>query len=113
MSKSSILDQVVTWVHSDAAGAGAHREEFWSRARDAIAGDVFGVDATVVDWDLTHCVEHESLWFYACLNAAHIWARDEAGAAGAGQSYRDEVSRVGTSQVLRGARGQLERPYGP
>jgi hypothetical protein len=56
MSKSSILDQVVAWVHSDGAGAGAHREEFWSRAKDAIAGDVFGVDSTVVDWDLTHSV---------------------------------------------------------
>ena len=69
------------WLHNDAAST--HVDEFWSRAKDAISGDVYGIDLAVVDWDLAHSLEHESLWFYACLTAGHVFMRDDGGAQAA------------------------------
>lgn len=109
MSKATILADVVAWLHNDAAAA--QTEVFWSRAKDAIAGDVFGVDSSVTDWDLTHCVAHPSIWFYAALVAGHVFTRDAEGLAGAQALYKDEVARVGTAPALRGVAGQVGRPY--
>ena len=110
MSKATVLDQVVGWLHND--GANARRDDFWARARDAISGDVYGVDSSLPGWEDAHCLAHESLWFYACLAAGHVYMRDDAGAQAALAAYREEVGRVGTSPHLRGTNGVMTRPYG-
>ena len=110
MSKATIQAEVIAWLHND--NAAAQQDVFWQRAKDAISGDVYGIDVTVAGWEDAHCTEHPSLWFYAALSAGHIFTRDAEGLATAAQGYQAEVARVGTSPALRGTRKQMTRPYG-
>ena len=108
--KASILAQVIAWLHNSLANS--QGEQFWTLAKNAILGDVLGIDATAPDWDLTHAEQHPALWFYACLYAGRVFLEDPEGAAAANNGYRSEVDRVGTAPAIRGTTGQLRRPYG-
>jgi len=108
--KTSILVQVIAWLHNSLANS--QTEQFWTLAKNAILGDILGIDDTAPDWDLTHAEQYPALWFYACLYAGRVFLEDADGAAAADNGYKSEVARVSTAPVIRGTTGQLRRPYG-
>jgi hypothetical protein len=105
---AALLTSVVAWLHN--AKATAHTSEFWANAADRIAGDLFGVDTTSTGWDDASALAFPSLWFYACLREARIWAEDQDGAAVAETAYQAALN-VANSRQRQGAPEQLGRPY--
>ena len=105
---TALLTSVVAWLHN--AKATAFTSDFWQNAADRIAGDLFGVDTTSTGWDDASALEFPSLWFYALLREARIWAEDQDGAAVAENAYQTALA-VANARQRQGAPEQLGRPY--
>jgi len=103
-----MLNQVVAWLHNDKGQA--HTSEFWQLAADRIAGDLDDVDTTAAGWDDTSSAAVPSVWFYALLREARIWAEDSEGASIAEDAYQRALALANSGQ-RRGTPEQLSRPY--
>jgi hypothetical protein len=105
---AALLTSVVAWLHNSKANA--YTSDFWANAADRIAGDLFNVDTTLTGWDDASALEFPSLWFYALLREARIWAEDSDGAGVAEASYQAALA-IANSRQRQGAPEQLARPY--